>query len=152
MYTTLIIAAILFVLKLTSTNKFFHQDKDVLYKKWSMLEMLLIDFDIKDIKGYQEAYLYFIENKNEYDGSTIVQDRWVIRGLEGPSMKHDYDFIVATCLWDYFTSNWRYCVDLRKLNVNWIYVWFFIFTFLTIISPFHYLITHKLTKRKNDKP
>ena len=152
MYTTLIIITIFFVLKKKSKNKFFHQKKEVLYKKWSMLEMLLIDFDVKDIKGYQEAYLYFIDNKNHYDGSTIVQDRWMIRGLEGPSMKHDYEFIIAKSLKDYFISNKKYCVDLRKLNVNWVYVWVFIYTFLTIISPVHYLISHKLTKRKNDKP
>ena len=152
MYTTIIIIAIIFILKKKSTNDFFHQKKEVLYKKWSMVEMILIDFDIKDIKGYQDAYLYFIDNPKEYDGSTIVQDRWMIRNLEAPSMKHDYDFIVAKSLKDYFIANKKYCVDLRKLNLNWVYVWVFIFTFLSIISPFHYLITHKLTKRKNDKP
>ena len=133
----------LWILKEKSINNFFYQSPEVLAKKFELFEKIVQDFNFTNPRGYSEAYCYFMELPHKYDGSTIVQDRWLMSGLEPQSMKHDYDWIHAKTLTDYFKSNQTYATDLRKSNTNWFTAYGYLIG-LHIISPFHYVITKKI--------
>lgn len=143
MLTLGIILLILFWLKIRSKNSYFYQPR--VKDNWSLLNEILMNFQFNayEREEYRIAYFYFIKNPSKYDGSTIVQDRWLLRGLEPMSMLHDYQWIHAQTLTDYFQSNITYAKHLRKTNMNWFIAWGYCLG-LQIISPFHFVLTKKL--------
>jgi len=80
---------------LGSKSNYFHQDKAHLDK---------CDLDVRTylwIKGYSipqvaiylNAFDYFRENPNEFDGATLVRDLCDIPGLDIDALYHDYCYI-----------------------------------------------------------
>jgi len=63
-------------------------------------EMVYVDFglDNYDETKFKIASEYFIKNPKEYNGTSIINDRWLIKGLEPESVIHDYEDITATSL------------------------------------------------------
>jgi hypothetical protein len=77
---------------LGSTSNFFHQDRETLAYKRHLLLLLLHDYEVKDYSKWLDAFDYFRNNPNEFDGATLVKDLTTINGLDAPAMIHDYDY------------------------------------------------------------
>jgi len=102
--------------------------------------VLKIWFDF-GFEAYDEIRLrvaseYFIKNPKEYNGTSIINDMWIIKGLEPESVIHDYEDITAKSLKELLRSNKEYCKRLRKRNAQFLWVWGFIYCGLTIVSIF----------------
>ncbi len=141
MTTILLLLAFLitiYILYRKSDNKFFYQN--ILATKYVLYVSIVYDFNFNKPERYLEAWKYFDKNKHKYDGTTIAQDRWLMKGLEPQSLRHDYEWIMAECLKDYFQSNYEYVVDLRKANTNWLYAWG-LYVGLQIVSIPHFWIS-----------
>lgn len=121
-----------------SKNDFFFQDETVIREKLEFVIKIWQDFgfDPYDEFKLRIACDYFIKNPKQYNGTSIINDRWIIRGLEPESVIHDYEDIMAKSLKDLLKSNKKYCQRLRKRNTNWLWVWGFIYSGLTIVSVF----------------
>jgi len=78
---------------LGSKSKFFYQSKYKLKAKKEQLIRVLIDFDIKDIYKFIEAFDYFCKNPEKFDGATIVKDLETIKGLDASAMVHDWEYL-----------------------------------------------------------
>lgn len=138
MISIIIITLVLFFfwyLNKTSKNDYFFNSKQKLIDDLELIEMLYKNFDI-DFKTYHKAWIYFKLNPNEYNGTSIINDRWFIKGLEPLSVEHDYNWIFAKSLKELIISNLDYCHKLRKVNSNWFWVWGFVFCGLNIVSIF----------------
>ncbi len=141
MRTTIFILAFLILIwylnKKSSNNHFFKSSKDLGSDLKLCLKLLYnFEFPKNYIDKFEEAYDYFILKPKEYNGTSIINDRFTIKGLEIQSVVHDYDWIFAKSLKDLHVSNLRYANALRKMNTNWISTWCFIFVGLTIVSIF----------------
>ena len=134
----IIFLATIWVLNKRSTNNFFFQDISVIREKIEFVIKIWQDFgfDAYDEIKFRIACEYFIKNPKQYNGTSIINDRWVIRGLEAESVIHDHEDIMAKSLKDLLKSNKEYCKRLRKRNTNWLWVWGFIYTGLTVVSIF----------------
>jgi hypothetical protein len=141
MITTIIILAFLLLvwyLNKKSTNNHFSKSNKDLESDYKLCLKLLYNFEFPKnyIDKFEEAYDYFILNPKEYNGTSIINDRFTIKGLEIQSVVHDYEWIFAKSLKDLHQSNIRYANALRQVNVNWISTWCFIFVGLSIVSIF----------------
>lgn len=138
--TTILVLVLILIwyLNKKSKNDFFFQDKRVIREKLDLIINLWINFNFSlyDTQCLSIAFEYFIQNPKEYNGTSVINDFWLIKGLEPESVIHDYDWIKATNLQDYLISNKEYCKRLRKRNANWTWVWGFIFIGLSIVSIF----------------
>ena len=128
----------IWILNKYSENYFFYQDESVIREK---IEFVILIWKEFGFESYDEMKLriasnYFIKNPKEYNGTSVVNDFWLIRGLEPESVIHDYDYITAKSLKDLLKSNKEYCKRLRKRNAQWLYVWGFIYCGLNIFSLF----------------
>ena len=135
MITILIILGVLvffWYLNYTSKNDYFLNPKKGDYK---LIREIYANFGWS-IETFHQAWVYFHEHPNEYNGSSVVNDRFMIKGLEPMSVEHDYEWIIAKSLKDLHISNINYCKKLRDTNSNWFYVYAFIFCGLTIVSVF----------------
>lgn len=121
-----------------SKSDFFHQKKEVLQKKLETIVFLYIDFGFtnEEIEKLKEAYNYFIDNPFEYNGTSVINDRYMIQGFEPQSVVHDFDYIFAKNFIDLVKSNYNYSNSLRKVNANWLWVWGVIFIGLNVVSIF----------------
>lgn len=128
----------IFVLNKYSKNYFFYQDESVIREKIDFVILIWKDFGFEsyDEMKLRTASNYFIKNPKEYNGTSVVNDFWLIRGLEPESVIHDYDYITAKSLKDLLKSNKEYCKRLRKRNAQWLYVWGFIYCGLNTVSLF----------------
>jgi hypothetical protein len=137
-YFLIPILLIVFILNKKSKNNFFYQSEIVIYEKLDLIFRILKDYDLdlKDKWLLEEAFIYFIENPSHYNGTSVVNDFWLIKGLEPESVIHDYNWIMAKSLNDFLISNKEYCKRLRNRNANFVWVWVFIFIGLTIVSLF----------------
>jgi hypothetical protein len=115
-----------------SKNDYF---KNAKIEDYDLIMLLFKNFDIKD-DNFVKAWNYFKYNPKQYNGTSVINDRWLIKGLEPMSVTHDYEYIVAKSFRDLHKANKKYCVNLRKINTNWIWCWCFIFCGLTILSIF----------------
>jgi hypothetical protein len=141
MITTIIILAFLLLvwyLNKKSTNNHFSKSLFDLESDYKLCLKLLNNFEFPNnyIDKFEEAYDYFIFNPKEYNGTSVINDRFTIKGLEIQSVVHDYEWIFAKSLKDLHQSNIRYANALRKMNTNWISTWCFIFLGLSIVSIF----------------
>lgn len=136
--TYLIIIIVLFIfwfLNKKSKNDYFFNSKQKLIDDLELIEMLYKNFEI-EFKTFHKAWIYFKLNPKEYNGTSIINDRWFIKGLEPLSVEHDYNWIFAKSLKELIISNLDYCHKLRKVNANWFWVWGFVFCGLNIVSIF----------------
>lgn len=80
---------------LGSKSSFFYQSKSILSQyRVEMIDLLIIrDFSEYEISFYLEAYDYFVDNPENYDGATASEDLNDIPGLELDSMSHDFDYV-----------------------------------------------------------
>jgi hypothetical protein len=128
----------IYILNKRSKNNFFFQDEDVIRKKLDIILSLWTDFrfDNYDEIKLRLAFEYFIEHPSEYNGTSIINDMWLIKGLEPESVIHDYEDIMASNIKHLLKSNKAYCKRLRKRNAQFFWVWGFIFCGLTIVTLF----------------
>lgn len=135
---TAIILGTFWYLNYKSTNTFFEQEEKSIREKLDLIVKIWtnLDFSTYDIVCLSAAFEYFIKNPKEYNGTSIINDFWLIKGLEPESVIHDCDWIHAQSLRCYMTSNEEYCQRLRRRNAQWLWVWCFIFVGLTIVSLF----------------
>jgi len=134
----IVFLACIWVLNKKSKNDFFFQDKVIIREKLDLIIKIWQDFGFN---SYEEiklrmAFEYFIKHPWQYNGTSIINDRWLIKGLEPESVIHDYEDIMAECIKDLLKSNKNYCNRLRKRNTNWLWVWGFIYCGLTIVTLF----------------
>ncbi len=134
----IIFLATIYILNKRSTNNFFFQELSVIREKIEFVIKIWQDFgfDAYDEMKFRIACDYFIKNPKQYNGTSIINDRWIIRGLEPESVIHDHEDIMAKSLKDLLKSNKEYCQRLRKRNTNWFWVWGFIYFGLTFVSLF----------------
>lgn len=89
---------------LGSKNDFFKQQKidknedgrlKRLAKKREVVKRLLEikKFHVFEIDYFLEAYDYFVINKKQFDGATLVKDIYDVPKLELSAMLHDYQYI-----------------------------------------------------------
>lgn len=138
---------------LGSQNKYFHQDFDVLLENRKHLEYVLKNVWLKSqtsIKAYLEAYDFFMLNPSDYDGATVVNDFYLIKGLDVWAMLHDYIYIkfnVAVSLCYKYLADKFYSLEMRKFHISWGSVWlvrFFGLTLSTIVfTPREYFYNKK---------
>jgi hypothetical protein len=121
-----------------SSNNHFLKIQNKLDHDYLLIYNVLLSFNFSKeyINRFDIAYDYFCKNPKDYNGTSVINDRHTIGGLEVPSVIHDYDWIFATSLQDLLISNVRYAKALRTLNMNWITAWCFIFTGLNIVALF----------------
>jgi hypothetical protein len=137
---TLIISILLFIwlvyLVKTSKSTFFLKSKEELAKKWYLLEITLIDFKFTEheIKGFKNAYNFFLENPYEFDGATIVRDLNTINELDAPAMLHDFKYIFSRGIKHRLKYDKEYLDNMIKLEVHPIsaYLRFGLLIFLNI--------------------
>ena len=108
---------LVFILNKKSKNNYFENPKD---KDYSLIVSLYNNFGIVDDNFYQ-AWLYFTMYPKEFNGTSVINDRWLIKGLEPMSVTHDFEWIIAKSFKDLHKANKKYCVNLRKINANWIW-------------------------------
>ncbi len=132
-----IFLAVIFYLNKKSSNKHFFKSEIELERDFNLCIKILTNFNfsIDYIHRFIEAYNYFTLSPKEYNGTSIINDRYTISGLEVQSLIHDYDWIKAKSLKELHCSNIRYANALRIVNVNWIWVWS-LFLGLEIVSIF----------------
>lgn len=129
---------IFWYLNLKSSNKFFYQEEKIIRNKLDLCLKVCNDFGWSPVDNIKLriAFEYFISNPNHFNGTSVINDNWVIKGLEPESVIHDYDFIMSTNLIQLLKANLDYVQRLRKRNVNWFWCWGFIFVSLNIVSIF----------------
>jgi hypothetical protein len=98
-----------------SKNDFFKKDKyQLLSLKMEVYKLLFIKRrNHKEILEYLEAFDYFIQHPDKYDGATIVQDLCDIPRLDLDAMLHDYEYIVNGANRD-FVKKWK--SDLKYIQ------------------------------------
>jgi len=141
MITYIIIGILLFTvwfLNKKSSNDFFLKSESEIRNKLKFIIDIWEDFGFEnyDFVKLRIAFEYFIKKPKEYNGTSVIADHWLIKGLEPESVIHDYEDIMATSLKDLLKSNKEYCQRLRKRNAQWLWVWGFIYCGLTIVSIF----------------
>ena len=138
MITTILLIGLLFIfwfLNKKSINHYFFNSYDKLISDYKIIKLLYDNFQI-DFKTFDIAWNYFKLRPHHYNGTSIINDRWFIKGLEPLSVEHDYEWIFAKSFKDLHKSNLKYCINLRKVNANFLWVWGFIFIGLSIVSIF----------------
>ena len=131
----ILILGIFWFLNKKSKNNYFFQSNEKLIEDLELVEMLYKNFEI-EFESFKKAWGYFKLNPSEYNGTSVINDRWLIKGLEPLSVEHDYKWITAKSFKELIISNLDYCHKLRKINTNWFWVWCFIFCGLNIVSIF----------------
>lgn len=121
-----------------SKNDFFFNQEIIIRNKLKFVIDIWEDFGATnvDVVKLRIAFEYFIKHPKEYNGSSVINDFWLIKGLEPESVIHDYDYIMSTSFKNLHKANKEYCQRLRKRNAQWLWVWGFIFCSLTIVSIF----------------
>lgn len=135
MTSLIIILGILLVfwyLNKISKNDYFLNPKQ---EDYELIKTLYSNFDW-DFSNFNRAWKYFTLHPKQYNGTSVINDRFMVKGLEPMSVEHDLDFILAKSFIDLYTANIRYCKKLRDTNANWFFVWGFIFCGLTIVAIF----------------
>lgn len=132
--------------------------KDNTFKK-SKGELYILRKDIKaylhikerkmsDISDYLNAFDYFIDYPNKFDGATIVKDLVDIGELDLDAMVHDYDYIHGANR--NFIKKWKADIKYIKnmeINGKGIRIFrLFLLTIIGIIFVPYCFIKYKITK------
>ena len=86
---------------LGSKNDFFKQKyADLRRSRLDMNELLkLLDRNKKDVDLYNDAFIYFMSNPDEFDGATIMRALFILKKgsnkLDIDAMVHDYEYITG---------------------------------------------------------
>lgn len=86
---------------LGSKNDFFKQKNNELLKaRLDMNNALkLVDRNSEDVNKYNDAFIYFCANPNDFDGATIMRDLFILKKdgnkLDVDAMLHDYEYITG---------------------------------------------------------
>lgn len=72
--------------------KFFNRDKIEIKKDRRKVKALL-NLKGLDSKYFLEAFDYFVDNPESYDGATIIKDLIDVVGLDLGALRHDYDYL-----------------------------------------------------------
>ena len=127
---------------LFSTNNFFRQSSEVLKDKKKLLELVLIDSNVQDIVLFLNAYDYFCDFPEDFDGATIVKDLDTIRNLDAPAMVHDYEYIVNKVYKSFIkktVADIEYAQHMEQLGNSSVTAYFRAIL-LILSTPFYYLI------------
>ena len=76
-----------------SRSKFFHSSEATLARHRVEVEKLC-EYKGVDPSRPLEAYDFFVYNKTEFDGATLVKDLCDIRLLDLSAMRHDFEYLV----------------------------------------------------------
>lgn len=116
-----------------SKSRFFEQSREVLLEKRKLLELVLKDRNLPEIKINIILVIYDIfknyPNIFKFDGATIVADIDTIKGLDVAAMVHDYDYLSAQHrgFWYYVKAKIKADVEygklMRLLGVSWLTAW-----------------------------
>lgn len=79
-----------------SKSNYFHQDKAHLHECASLVISYLRGkgYLYSEIDIYLKAFEYFIINPDQFDGATLVNELYDIKGLDLDALLHDYQYIV----------------------------------------------------------
>lgn len=115
---TFIFLSLLIYLKYISRSNFFLQDIDILLDKRKDIENILKikGRDELEIEHYLDAYDFFCEFTDDYDGATFVKDLEDIPNLDLDSMVHDYDCLIGSNrnYIEWYKAIWLYYENMRK--------------------------------------
>jgi hypothetical protein len=129
---SIVILFVFWYLNKTSKNNYFYNPKEEDFQ----LILKLYDNFGWDKSRFKMAWIHFTCLPKEYNGTSVINDRFMIKGLEPMSVEHDFDWIFAKSFKELHNSNIKYCKKLRDVNSNWFWVWGFIFCGLEIVSVF----------------
>lgn len=123
-----------------SKSDFFKQSGHVLICKQKYVHNLLEakGYSLAKIELYKEAYVYFSNNPNDFDGATFVKDLNDIIGLDLDAMLHDYNYLVNNVASNFKTkwkADWLYAKEQERKGKG-SYSAFSRFIGLTIIGLF----------------
>jgi len=132
---------------LGSKSDFFKSNEETLVSvKNFMIVFLNKHKTNKDvIKFYEEAFDYFVEYPDDFDGTTILKDIKVIPNLDIFAMIHDYMYIkfnVSVNLKYKFICDKIFSLEIERCGLPWEISWvrFGLLTLSTIVfTPFKYL-------------
>jgi len=76
-----------------SKSKFFKRPrKELLHDRVWLIESL--ERMRLDVEYFIEAYDYFIDHPEDYDGATVVKDLKDFVGIDLSATRHDYDYLI----------------------------------------------------------
>jgi len=92
---------------LGSKSTYFHQSQEVLATNLNAVFAYLKSkgYTSVEIRYYLEAFTYFSENPNDFDGATFVKDICDIDGLDLDAMLHDYMCLALNASASYETKS-----------------------------------------------
>lgn len=132
---------------LGSESDFFKSNEETLLSVKSFMIIFLnkhkTDYDV--IKFYEEAFDYFVENPDDFDGTTILKDVKIIPNLDIFAMIHDYMYVkfnVSVNLKYKFICDKIFSLEIERCGLPWEISWvrFGLLTLSTIVfTPFKYL-------------
>jgi hypothetical protein len=96
---------------LFSRNSFFRQNSEILKEKRNLLEAVLNDATIENVSLFLDAYDYFCDFPEDFDGATIVKDLDTIRDLDASAMVHDYEYLV--------NKSWKNPIIKTIVDINY---------------------------------
>mgnify|MGYP003643492217 CR=1 FL=1 len=76
-----------------SRNNFFSQNDFTLAKKRIHVKRVC-DYKGIDATRYLESYDFFLANRDQFDGATIVKDLDDINNLDFSALRHDFEYSV----------------------------------------------------------
>lgn len=102
-----------------SKSIFFKQRPNALLaKRYDVFSLLTMKgYNRRQIDIYLNAYDYFVNNPNDFDGATFVKDLIDVRGLDLDAMLHDYQYLkynVASNIKIKFLTDLLYAKGIEK--------------------------------------
>lgn len=127
---------------LFSRNSFFRQNSEILKEKRNLLIAILEDATIENVSLFLDAYDYFCDFPEDFDGATIVKDLDTIRDLDASAMVHDYEYLVNKAWKNPIIKtivDINYAQNMEKLGNSSITAYTRC-VLLILSTPFYYLI------------
>lgn len=140
----IVILAIVYWLMIKSESNFFYQSGEVIAEKRHHLISVLEDFKLtqNEIDNYLDAYDYFCDFPEDFDGATIVKDLDTIRDLDASAMVHDYEYLIKKAWKNPIIKiivDINYAKNMEKLGNSSITAYTRC-VLLILSTPFYYLI------------
>lgn len=124
-----VLVYVIWLFKKPNTSNYFDQSKEILVKKWNdNIRVVINDFEFSwERKAFfKTAYEFFTDNPLEFDGATVVKDITQVKGLDIPSLGHDYEYYLIAKLQGFWKrlfarlkADWRYSQDMRQFEIAW---------------------------------
>lgn len=102
-----------------SRNNFFTQDAKTLnsLRESVVVYLKIKGYNYKEIEIYTDAFAYFCENPEKFDGATIVKDLDDLPNLDLDAMVHDYNYIVQKVARNFikkYKADWYYAKGMER--------------------------------------